>query len=81
MAKVEIVDEVVSKKLRKKLENPLEKRQKMPTFEDKYEDSLKQKLFEEDLKRMQNKGENDDDSESKYYEASRTLTHHKRDGE
>ena len=58
--KVEIINEVpdyVPKKKKKeeKMENPLEKRTKLPDFSEKYEEDLKRKLFEEDLKRMASK--------------------------
>jgi len=64
---------------RKKLEplvNPLEQSKKMPTFEERYEESLKRKLFEEELKKQA-----DEDEDSEYYEETRTLKHQKRDGE
>lgn len=64
---------------RKKLEplvNPLEQSKKMPTFEERYEESLKKKLFEEELKKQA-----DEDEDSEYYEETRTLKHQKRDGE
>lgn len=65
---------------RKKLEplvNPLEQSRKMPTFEERYEESLKKKLFEEEL----SKQVIDDDEDSEYYEESRNLKHQKRNGE
>lgn len=64
---------------RKKLEplvNPLEQSRKMPTFEERYEESLKKKLFEEELSKQV-----DDDEEAEYYEETRNLKHQKRDGE
>ena len=64
---------------RKKLEplvNPLEQSKKMPTFEERYEESLKKKLFENDIIQA-----NDDEDESDYYEETRNLKHQKRDGE
>jgi hypothetical protein len=64
---------------RKKLEplvNPLEQSKKKPTFEERYEESLKRKLFED--MELQN---NDDEDESDYYEETRNIKHQKRDGE
>ena len=71
------------KKPKKKMENPLEKREKLPDFTEKYEEALKRKLFEEDLEKMKNKSANGDgdEEESAYYETDRKLVHHKRDGE
>lgn len=69
-------------KTKKKMENPLEKREKLPDFTEKYEENLKRKLFEEDLKKMASKNmNNEDNEESAYYETDRKLVHHKRDGE
>lgn len=62
------------------IETPLEKRTKLPTFTEKYEESLKRQLFEEDLARMTANKTNEDE-ESAYYEAERTIYHHKRDGD
>lgn len=64
---------------RKKLEplvNPLEQSKKMPTFEERYEESLKKKLFEEELKNQAV----DENEDSEYYEETRSLKHQKRDG-
>ena len=67
---------------KKKMETPLEKREKLPDFTEKYEENLKRKLFEEDLKKMASKNmNNEDNEESAYYETDRKLVHHKRDGE
>nr|DAG89430.1 MAG TPA: hypothetical protein [Crassvirales sp.] len=63
------------------MENPLEKRTKLPDFSEKYEEDLKRKLFEEDLKRMASKNVNEDEEESEYYETDRKMVHHKRDGD
>jgi hypothetical protein len=63
---------------RKKLEplvNPLEKSKKMPTFEERYEESLRNQLLEGMAK------ETDDDEEAEYYEETRNIRHQKRDGE
>lgn len=65
----------------KHMETPLEKREKLPTFTEKYEESLKKQLFEEDLKRMTSGNGNEDEEESQYFETDRKLEHHKRDGE
>ena len=65
----------------KKMENPLEKRNKLPDFTEKYEEGLKRKLFEEDLENMKKRGLDDNEQESAYYETDRKLAHHKRDGE
>lgn len=69
------------KKKEKKMENPLEKRNKLPDFTEKYEEGLKRKLFEEDLENMKKRGLDDNEEESAYYETDRKLAHHKRDGE
>ena len=50
--KVEVVDMVKRKNPKKKMENPLEKRTKMPTFAEKYEEKLKEELFEEEHKKL-----------------------------
>lgn len=63
------------------IETPLEKREKLPTFTEKYEESLKKQLFEEDLQRMASGNANEDEEESQYFETNRKLEHHKRDGE
>ena len=62
---------------RKKLEplvNPLEQSKKMPTFEERYEESLRKQLLEGMIKET-------DDEDSEYYEETRTLKHQKRDGD
>lgn len=69
------------KRNKKQMENPLEKRTKLPDFSEKYEEDLKRKLFEEDLKNMASKNVNEDEEESAYYETDRKLVHHKRDGD
>ena len=64
---------------RKKLEplvNPLEQSKKMPTFEERYEESLRKQLLEGMMKET-----DDDDEDSEYYEETRTLKHQKRDGD
>ena len=38
----------MGRKKQEPLVNPLEKSKKMPTFEERYEESLKKKLFEND---------------------------------
>lgn len=63
---------------RKKLEplvNPLEKSKKMPTFEERYEESLRNQLLEGMVK------ESDDDEDTEYYEETRNIKHQKRDGD
>jgi hypothetical protein len=67
---------------RKKMENPLEKSKKMPTFEERYEESLIKQLFESEIKMVKEKllDENDDD-EADYFEDKRIFQHQKRDGE
>ena len=64
-----------------KLENPLEKSKKMPTFEERYEESLIKQLFEAELKQKAKELENDNEEEADYYEEHRNLTHQKRDGD
>ena len=66
----------MGRKKQEPLVNPLEKSKKMPTFEERYEESLKKKLFENDIIQA-----NDDEDESDYYEETRNLKHQKRDGE
>ena len=64
---------------RKKLEplvNPLEQSKKMPTFEERYEESLRKQLLEGMVKET-----DDDDEEAEYYEETRNIRHQKRDGE
>lgn len=63
-----------------KLENPAEKARKMPTFEERYEESLIRKLFEEEIQKKKEL-EQQDNEESEYYEDSRSFEHHKRDGD
>ena len=46
----------------------------MPTFEERYEESLRKQLLE-------GMRETDDDEDSEYYEETRTLKHQKRDGD
>ena len=79
----EVIPPPKQRKLKEnKMENPLEKRNKLPDFTEKYEENLKRKLFEEDLKKMASKNVNiEDEEESAYYETDRKLAHHKRDGE
>lgn len=62
------------------IETPLEKRTKLPTFTEKYEESLKRQLFEEDLAKMTAK-KTDEDEESDYFENERSFAHHKRSGD
>jgi hypothetical protein len=67
-------------KKRKKLdiETPLEKRNKKPTYSDKYEEELIRQLFEEEVKkRLQEKA---DEEESDYYEDSAQKHTKKKDG-
>ena len=66
----------MGRKKQEPLVNPLEKSKKMPTFEERYEESLKKKLFENDEIQA-----NDDEDEADYYEETRNLKHQKRDGE
>lgn len=83
---IEVVDQVERKHKVllnnfKPMETPAQKRDKLPDYSEKYEESLRKQLFEEDLKRLSSKNENEDEEESNYYETDRTLVHHKRDGE
>ena len=79
--KVEVVDMVKRKNPKKKMENPLEKRTKMPTFAEKYEEKLKEELFEEELKKLSEGIIDDGKPESEYYTENRLAEHHKRDGD
>ena len=67
-------------KKNEKLENPLEKSKKMPTFEERYEESLIKQLFEAELKQKAKELENDNEEEADYYEEHRQMVHQKRDG-
>lgn len=69
--------------VKKKMENPLEKSKKMPTFEERYEESLIKQLFESEIKKAKEKllDENDDEDEADYFEDQRIFHHQKRDGE
>lgn len=83
---IEVVDQVERKHKVilnnfKPMETPAQKRDKLPDYSEKYEESLRKQLFEEDLKRLSSKNANEDEEESDYYETDRTLVHHKRDGE
>ena len=60
------------------METPLEKRNKKPTYSDKYEEELIRQLFEEEVKkRLQEK---EDEEESDYYEDSAQKHTKKKDG-
>lgn len=82
MAKKEVVSRLPalggSKKKKTKTENPLEKRKKLPTYSDKYEESLIKQLFEEDLQKKIK--EKEDAEESEYYEDSATKHIKRKDG-
>ena len=62
--------------------NPLEKRKPLPTFTEKYEEELIKKLFEEELEKLKGNTSAKDDGlpESEYFQESRELEHHHRDG-
>jgi hypothetical protein len=62
-----------------KLENPAEKARKMPTFEERYEESLIRKLFEEELKKKEE--EILAEEECEYFEETRQFEHNKREGD
>lgn len=64
-----------------KLENPLEKSQKMPTFEERYEESLIKQLFEEELKQKAKQLRDENENEADYFEEQRVFQHQKRDGD
>jgi len=82
MAKKEVVSRLPalggSKKKKTKTENPLEKRKKLPTYSDKYEESLIKQLFEEELQKKIK--EKEDAEESEYYEDSATKHIKRKDG-
>ena len=86
MAKREIIsrlsmikqDEKVKKHRKLDMETPLEKRNKKPTYSEKYEEELIRQLFAEEVKkRLQEKV---DEEESEYYEDSSTKHTKKKDG-
>ena len=83
---VDAVDKnlVKSKSNKKKTKelNPLEKRKQLPTFTEKYEEELIKKLFEEELEKLKGNISAKDDGlpESEYFQESRELEHHHRDG-
>jgi hypothetical protein len=66
---------------KKKMENPLEKSKKMPTFEERYEESLIKQLFESEIKKAKEKLLDENDDEADYFEDQRIFQHQKRDGE
>ena len=66
---------------KKKMENPLEKSQKMPTFEERYEESLIKQLFEAEIKQKAKQLQDENDEEADYYEDKRIFQHQKRDGD
>lgn len=84
MAKKEVVSRLPAlggsrkKKEKEKMENPVEKRKKLPTYSDKYEESLIKQLFEEELQKKIK--EKEDEEESEYYEDSATKHFKKKDG-
>ena len=83
MAKKEVVSRLPAlgggtKKKKSNMETPLEKRQKLPTYSDKYEESLIKQLFEEELqKKLKEKA---DEEESEYYEESSSKHIKRKDG-
>lgn len=86
MAKREIIsrlsmikqDEKVKKHRKLDMKTPLEKRNKKPTYSEKYEEELIRQLFEEEVKkRLQEKA---DEEESDYYEDSAQKHTKKKDG-
>ena len=71
-------DEKVKKHRKLDMETPLEKRNKKPTYSEKYEEELIRQLFAEEVKkRLQEKA---DEEESEYYEDSSTKHTKKKDG-
>ena len=79
--KIKVVDRssVTKKKQTKKkpeMENPLEKRKKLPTFTEKYEENLIKQLFAEEASKIKKESEN----ESEYFEESRIMHTKSKDG-
>ena len=71
-------DEKVKKHRKLDMETPLEKRNKKPTYSEKYEEELIRQLFAEEVKkRLQEKA---DEEESEYYEDSSIKHTKKKDG-
>ena len=71
-------EEKAKKRKQLNMETPLEKRNKKPTYSDKYEEELIRQLFEEEIKkRLQEKA---DEEESDYYEDSAQKHTKKKDG-
>lgn len=53
----------------------------MPTFEERYEESLIKQLFESEIKKAKEKLLDENDDEADYFEDQRIFQHQKRDGE
>ena len=83
MAKKEVVSRIIPKTRvpRKKEieETPAEKKKKLPTYSEKYEESLIKQLFEEELKRKIQ--EKEDEEESEFFEETSSKHIKRKDGE
>ena len=66
------------KKKKTTLETPLEKRNKKPTYSEKYEESLIRQLFEEEIEKKLKARE--DEEESEFYEDSASKHIKRKDG-
>lgn len=65
------IDKVTGKRI------PIIKREKkVPKYEEDYENALRQQLFEDDKKSKKT-----DDEDVGFYEETREMHHHKRDGD
>ena len=53
----------------------------MPTFEERYEESLIKQLFEAEIKQKAKQLQDENDEEADYYEDKRIFQHQKRDGD
>ena len=83
MAKKEVVSRLVpTRRMIKKKEveeTPAEKKKKLPTYSDKYEESLIKQLFEEEINRKLK--EQNDEEESEFYEESSVKHIKRKDGD
>ena len=75
-----MAEEIVKRKRGRprKDETVVKKPEKLPSYSEKYEDSLIRQLFEDDIKKKLQ--EIEDNDESDYYEDQPNLEHRKRDG-
>ena len=83
MAKKEVISRIIPKtrvsKKKEIEETPAEKKKKLPTYSEKYEESLIRQLFEEELKRKLQ--EKEDEEESEFFEEFSTKHIKRKDGD